>query len=232
MKLLAGMLQEALNVAEPLDVLEREACVAISDRPILAGLREDCSNPAGRLRERLPYNLKRGHRFGQTLERQVADRGEAMALAAGQTAYHVRYENLSRRCRRAKSRGFHYRRTEEIIALRGRFTRRYADTDLERRCAFLARRYGRRLLHRDRACNRIGCTREAQHEPVAGGLDLAAIVVGNCQAKPVEMRMTEQFVGIVAEAACQLGRADQVRECDRDSFGTRHDWEFSRASLL
>src|SRR5277367_1527801 len=101
-----------------------------------------------------------------------------MALAARQTSNHIRYEDLTRRRRRAQARSFHYRRTVEIIAVAGRFARRNADADLELRCVAPAHAAASRLLHRDRAGNRICCAREVQHETVAGGLDLAAVVVG------------------------------------------------------
>src|SRR5262249_44341252 len=142
----ARMLQQPLNVAEPLEVLERKRLAAVSNRPEFASPSQQSGNRNRRFRQRLPDNFKRGYRMGQALECQLADRVEPIALAPRQAADHVGDENLPARRRGAQPRGLHYRRTVEVNPFPGCFAGRYANTDPEWRFAIRAGQYFGRLL--------------------------------------------------------------------------------------
>ena len=173
-------------------------------------------------RQRFPLHCKGSDGLGQSLERQLAERCERVTATAGQAADDIGDHDLSAGRDGAEPRGLDHGRTIDVAVLARRFARGDADADLHRIAAGAAPRSIGRLLHGDGAGNGARGAVEAQHQAVAGGLHLAAIVFRHGAAQRGEVRVAQRLVGIVPEAARQLGGADEIGEDDGDGLGARH----------
>jgi hypothetical protein len=102
--------------------------------------------------------------FSQVLE------GEALPNA--QFGDHVRYQNLIRLCVGTEPCGQLNRRSEEILLMLDRFSRRGADPDLDRALGVFLLILSQRPLNPSCAPNRRRCRHKRRHDAVASMLDL------------------------------------------------------------
>ena len=173
-------------------------------------------------RQWFPLHCKGSDGLGQSLERQLAERCERVTATAGKAADDIGDDDLPAGRGGAEPRGLDHGRTIDVAVLARRFPRGDADADPHRIAAGAAPRTMGRLLHGDGASDRARGAVEAQHQAVAGGFHLAAIVFRHGAAQRGEVRVAQRLVGIVPEAARQLGGADEIGEDDRNGLGAGH----------
>ena len=178
----------------------------------------------------LPLQLPRRHRSREPLERQLADRREAVAApGADERPHDVRGQDLAALGAVAQAPGHHHGGAEVVVFVADRLARMQPDAHRQRRARFTPVVALDRLLDADRAAGGVDAAGEGDHEAVAEALDLAPGVCERDVAQDREVRPPQPLGVVVAEGVEQLGRAHEVGEEQGDGAGGRR-WGEGAAS--
>ncbi len=169
----------------------------------------------GRAGRRLPRNVERGHRLGEALELQLADRRHLVAAAAARQHPHdLGDQHLPAVGRGAQSRRLDDRRTEAVAVLERDVAGRDADPDRERQ-ALAAGEQVDRALHGDPGGDGLGRAGEHHEHAVAEPLhDGAAVRLRRLDQRAV-VGPAQRLGPVLTDLTPERGRADEIGHEDR-----------------
>jgi hypothetical protein len=169
-------------------------------------------------RGRPPAHRVRDDRLVEALEFDLPELLERdRQPAAAEHPHGLRHEDLAARGGVAEPARRDHRRAVQVAALVDRLSCVDADAKPD-----AARLLVDGLLHGGRTSHRRPRARECGHEPVADALHLMTVVVGDRAPEEREVRAADVVGGIVAELREELGRADDVRDHDREDIRFGH----------
>ena len=178
----------------------------ISASPLVAICQSDLAGPSG---DGKPFSSSSP---SERSSRSVREPASIRTMSANQ--------DLAAVGRRAEAGRLDHGRAEPVVVLEGGVAR--ADPDAHREpvpVAELAVVAVDGPLHRGRAGERVGRARVRDHQRVADRLHLGAAGRGDRLAERGEVIAAQLVGGGVAQRGGQLGRADEIREQDRDQSG-------------
>ena len=169
--------------------------------------------------ERCPFDFARGDGIGQALEGKFADGAQRHFHAtAEQDAHDVGDKHLARGGGGTEARRFDDWRPEPVVVLERGFSDRDPDAQREREATSAAEHVDL-LLHAARGADRVGITRERDHEPVAEVLHLRATMRHDLGSQHVEDVAPQPIGGRVTDSGVERGRFHEIAEQHRDRCG-------------
>lgn len=170
-----------------------------------------------------PVDVANGDGFGETLQFAGAHWGHGeLATRTGEGAHQIAHQDLTASGVAAQSGRLDDRGAEPIAVLEGGVTGADADPHLKVPGLETANVAFDRTLHGHRLGQRIAGSLVRQHHRVTDRLDLGAAGSGDRLAQVREVLSPQLVDGHVTDSGGQLGRANEIREQDRDEARLTH----------